>query len=113
MKPQNLALTSIVVGALAVLAACATPKPPQELVEARGAYAHAQATALNASPTELREARQALDDAEAAFTADPDAPGVRDRAYIALRKAELASAKARTYVENQRLDANTSRLRDL
>src|SRR5205085_7979744 len=47
---------------------CAAAKPPQELLDARSAYARASAGATpQLNPAELHVAKKALDQAEAAF----------------------------------------------
>ena len=75
------------------LAACATPRPPRELVEARAAYHRAESgNAAKLVPAELHVARGALDVAERAFADSPDSQDAVDQAYIALRKVQRAEA---------------------
>ena len=83
---------------LALLAACAPPAmPPKELVDARTEYAAAaNGPAASESPAQLHAARTALDNAERRFQEDGDALPTRDRAYIALRKAQIAQTIAQT-----------------
>ncbi|MDB4933151.1 MAG: outer membrane protein [Labilithrix sp.] len=70
--------------------------PPKELIEARSAYDTAQnGPAAQVTPAEVHVAKQALDKAEAKFSADGDEPETRDIAYIAARKAQLADSAAR------------------
>jgi outer membrane protein OmpA-like peptidoglycan-associated protein len=77
---------------LVMLFGCATAPPP-DLVSARAAYAHAEAsTAAKAAPADLHKARAALDQAEAAFVAQPGGEETRDLAYVAERKAMTAEA---------------------
>lgn len=73
---------------------CAS-KPPQELRDARAAYQQAARTpGANLAQTDIHEARQALDRAERKFNDDGDEPETRDLAYVAKRKAQVASANA-------------------
>ena len=77
------------------LLACGTPPPSDELVAARQTYQ--QAASSNAAelvPDQLLGAKQALDQAEAAHTGDPESFEERSLAYIAQRKAQLAMALA-------------------
>ncbi len=82
-----------------VLGACAEAVPPKELNDARAAYkTSAEGPASKENLVELHMAKQALDSAEASFLEKGDSQETVDRAYIAIRKAELASASARTTV---------------
>jgi outer membrane protein OmpA-like peptidoglycan-associated protein len=73
--------------------ACATALPPQELVDARTAYQHAQVgPAAKLMPAELHVARESLDVAEQSFADSPKSQDAVDNAYIALRKSERADA---------------------
>jgi outer membrane protein OmpA-like peptidoglycan-associated protein len=77
---------------LLMLFGCATAPPP-DLVSAREAYAHAEAsTAARAAPADLHKAKVALERAEAAFVAQPGGEETRDLAYIAECKAMTAEA---------------------
>lgn len=77
-----------------VCAACAS-SPPHHLVEARAAYQRAsQGPAATESPAQLHVAKTSLGVAEQTFSDEGDSPNARDRAYVALRKAELAEAQA-------------------
>ncbi|WP_394822618.1 OmpA family protein [Pendulispora albinea] len=84
----SLALTTFVAG-------CGSTPPPKELLEARAAYEKAQKGQANQiNPAQVHVAKQALDQAEKAYDDSPGAPETSDRAYIALRKAQLAEAQA-------------------
>ena len=92
--------TKVILGAVLACAlsavACGPTRPPRELLDARMQYNRAaQGPAASETPAQLHTAKTALDQAERAFSADGDDPHVRDKAYIALRKAELADASAR------------------
>jgi len=79
--------------ALIVITACGSAPPPAELVDAREAYARANAgPASELAPVQLEDARQSLEAAEAAFEDDPEALSTQDLAYVALREAETAEA---------------------
>jgi outer membrane protein OmpA-like peptidoglycan-associated protein len=82
----------MIVTVAALFAGCATA-PPKELVGARAAYLTAsQGDAARLVPAELHKAHQALTRAEHSFNKDPDSYRTRDLSYVAMRKAELASA---------------------
>lgn len=75
------------------LLACGTAMPSQELVDARAAYAHAQAgPAAKFAPVEIHTAQVSLDAAERSFHDDAKSHDAIDTAYIALRKAQRADA---------------------
>lgn len=99
--------------ALALPLACASAKPPAELVHARQAYVVAEVNATHAAPVELHDARLALNLAEATFRDAPKSDEVRDLAYIAQRRSEVASARAAVFMSNQRRDASNVKLRSL
>jgi outer membrane protein OmpA-like peptidoglycan-associated protein len=81
---------------LLLLAACAK-LPPDELVDARAAMAHAQNNSHAALvPAEMHKAQVALQTAEASFEEDGDSYQTRDLSYVAHRKAQLASSQANT-----------------
>lgn len=96
-----------------VLAGCAT-SIPRELQEARAAYHRAaeEPATLQKAPARLYEAREALVAAERSFNDDGDTVETRDRAYIAMRKAELAKVLARTEVMLERTAQARSALRE-
>lgn len=92
---RNTILAGVVLATLGAFA-CSPPMPPKELVDARAGYTQASmGPAASEQPAQLHTAKQALDSAEKGFLDDGDEPYVRDRAYIALRKAQLADAAAR------------------
>jgi outer membrane protein OmpA-like peptidoglycan-associated protein len=75
--------------------ACATAEPSRELVDARRAYAVAEASpAAQLQPAELLTARQALNQAEEAFKEDPGSETEVHLAYLAQRKSQLAVTDA-------------------
>lgn len=85
-----LAVTTVLVG-------CGATLPPKELVDARAAYqTAAKGPAAQQSPAELHVAKQSLDQAERSFNDEGDAPQTKDFSYVAIRKAQLADASART-----------------
>jgi outer membrane protein OmpA-like peptidoglycan-associated protein len=100
MKPlflQTMAVPSAL-GLCAITTAifgCATAEPSRELVDARKAYAQAEASpAAQLQPAELLTARQALTKAEEAFKDDPGSETETHLAYLAHRKSQLAVADA-------------------
>jgi outer membrane protein OmpA-like peptidoglycan-associated protein len=86
-----------------MLGGCATVAPTQ-LLEARDAYAtSSNGLAAKLTPAELYDAKKVLDKANAEFDAHGDTPVLRDYAYIATRKVELADVKARTEADRQKI----------
>ncbi|HKU45144.1 MAG TPA: OmpA family protein [Polyangiales bacterium] len=82
---------------VALLCACATTTPPAELLQAREAYKQAeQSDAIRYDPTSLHQAKNALDQAESLYKEDGDEPRVRDAAYVASRRAQLAVVSGET-----------------
>lgn len=93
----------IMIGCL--LGACAH-SAPRELVAARDAYEQAaNGPSRQYTPAELHVARQELVRAEEMYNDKGDIDIVRDQAYIAQRKAELATVLARTEVLRQDIAA--------
>jgi len=87
---------------ICLLLACGTARPPKELVEAREAYAHAEAgAAAKMVPAELHVAKESLDVAEKSFGDSPDSQDTIDNAYIALRKIQRAEALGNAAVSAQ------------
>jgi outer membrane protein OmpA-like peptidoglycan-associated protein len=95
------------------LIGCSTTPPPADLVEARHAYRDAEVDGRRAAPKDLNQARIALAQAEAAYKDGPTRPEVRDRAYIAQRRAQIASMSAATIVAHETRDASYQKLRVL
>jgi len=92
---------------------CATAQPPQELLDARAAYVRAEnGYAKDLTPAALHGARQALEGAEQSFSNDGDNEVTRDRAYIALRKSELADSEGATQHYQRELKASKERTQD-
>ncbi|MBA3548772.1 MAG: OmpA family protein [Nannocystis sp.] len=88
-------INPILLGSAFLLLACAHAAPT-ELVNARTAYAQAeQGPSKKYTPADLHIAKESLGRAEKAFKDDGDTLLVRDKAYIAQRKSELAQALAR------------------
>jgi outer membrane protein OmpA-like peptidoglycan-associated protein len=86
---------------LAVLA-CASARPPKELVEARDAYRRAEAgNAAKMVPAELHVAKASLDVAEKSFSNEPESQDTIDAAYIALRKIQRAEALGNAALSQQ------------
>jgi len=81
---------------------CATTAAPADLVAARAAYTQAQhGQAAQLSPADLHTAAEALASAERSFTDNGDTQDVRDLAYIAQRRAQIADARAKVAQSNQ------------
>lgn len=105
---KNLSLLAVLMSV-----GCATANPPRELLNARAAYNAAAVDAAKDAPTELHSAKVALDAAERTFADEPNSVEVKDRAYIAQRRAELAKSKAAIYAANEQRDAANAKLQSL
>lgn len=78
----------------ALLLACGTAAVPQELLEARAAYAEAaKGPAADLAPAQLDTAKQSLEGAQRSFDEDGPTQATKDRAYVAQRRAEIAAAE--------------------
>jgi outer membrane protein OmpA-like peptidoglycan-associated protein len=95
-------LIPLVIGALATTA-CATSRPPHELIDARTRYAETVTTRAESNPALLGAARDALDRAERSFAHHGDIEETRDLAYVADRTAEVAQSRARMAAAQQAL----------
>src|SRR5688572_26531734 len=101
------------------LAACASA-PPASLVDARAAYQRAsQSEAKDLTPAQLHTAERSLAVAEKTFEDEGASDNARDRAYVAMRKAELAqvqagivSAERTTTLAAQRVETAKDRRQD-
>lgn len=99
MKKMILLIFIIVAG---VFTSCATAAP-KELVSARDAYIHANGSiAADIAPAELHVAKTALDEAEKSFKDDPKSYKVKDLAYIAQRRSEIAEVTASIILEQKK-----------
>lgn len=95
---------SMPLAAALVLAACGTTTP-DELKNARVAYARASAgPAAQHTPTDLHKAKTALDKAEQSFDKEEDSQKTKDLAYIAERTAQIAEARADGVIADQKGD---------
>lgn len=86
-------------GAASLVAGCAHGPPPRELVDAREEYQRAS-TGVTAQerPQDVAEAWQALLAAEREYDKSHDSARTRSLAYVALRKSQLAEARAAAVV---------------
>jgi outer membrane protein OmpA-like peptidoglycan-associated protein len=93
---NQLLKANLVTGAaLTAAIACASSPPPRELLDARAAYSRAASgDAKELSPAALQDARKALGSAETAYEHDDSDYVMRDKAYVAMRKAELSEVLA-------------------
>jgi hypothetical protein len=81
------------------LGGCMSTRPPQELVDARAAYARAYVgPAAQANVYGLHDAKRALDEAEAKFAEDAASEEARHLAYLAHRRVLLAETTARATI---------------
>jgi outer membrane protein OmpA-like peptidoglycan-associated protein len=87
------------------LIACAHT-PPAELVDARAAYQRAaEGPSKQYTPAELHVAKNSLLVAERSYRDREDSWLIRSKAYIAMRKAQLAETLARTHMYQMGLAA--------
>src|SRR5688500_10580213 len=95
-------LALVMAGALAGISCAHSGPPPQELIEARAAFGRAASgPARQHAGARLKLAKQALDTAEMTYGGAPLSE-VRDRAHIAIRRAEAAEAEAEFVMAGQR-----------
>jgi outer membrane protein OmpA-like peptidoglycan-associated protein len=84
--------------------------PPASLVDARAAYQRAKAgPAEERAPAQLHAAETYLKLAEQTYEDEGDSPNATDRAYVAMRKAELAEAQAGIAQANEQAMASEKR----
>ncbi len=83
-----------------VLCACMHGAPPPQLQQARQDY---QAAKVVGAPRDVAAAGAALAAANREFEERGDNIRVRDLAYVASRKADIARANARAYAERQKV----------
>ena len=98
--------SAVAVGALVALAACGGERlPPKQLTDARSEFQQAKTgLAMQLDPTDVHVADLALQQAEQAWTTDPDDPNTLDLAIIAQRKAQIAEAEAAALKAQQYAD---------
>jgi len=87
---------TIVSAAFALCAGCMhAPAMPEELTQARELYEN-QRTGVTGqvAPAALLDARKAIEVATASYEKHPTAPETKDFSYVALRRTQLAAAKA-------------------
>lgn len=93
--------TVLLIVAATLLGGCAATIP-SELASARVSYQNAsEGPAAALVPSDLHKAHEALLEAEAEFKDDPRGYHVKDLAYVAQRKAELAQALAATAADRK------------
>jgi hypothetical protein len=94
-------LEGIITMTIALGAGCASA-PPQDLVDARVAYARvSQGPAARVLPAQVDQVRECLARAEQSFAEQPNAQRTRDLAYVAERRAQAVEAMASRASEGQ------------
>jgi len=84
------------------LAGCKTALPPKDLLDARDEYARVAAGLPGKiAPADVHIAKESLDAADKSFLDNGDSPETRDKAYVAMRKAQLADVIAATKQQDQ------------
>lgn len=97
-------LTAAMSALLATALSGCAHNPPKELIDARAAYQKASTgLAQTENPAQLHTAQQSLQLAEDTFNDEGDSERTRDRAYVAMRKAQLAEVQARIAQNDRRL----------
>ncbi len=100
----------LLVGSCFTLLVACSHNPPPELVDARVAFDRAsEGPAKKYTPAELHLAETSLALAEDTFADENNTLLVRNQAYIAMRKAELAESMARTIKYERGLTASELR----
>jgi outer membrane protein OmpA-like peptidoglycan-associated protein len=95
----------IVLPCLSLVLACGTTMP-KELRDARTQYTSAaNGPAATQAPAQLHVAKTALDDAERAYADGAKDQVIRDKAYVAERKAQLADTAARVEIAQREQQA--------
>lgn len=89
---------------LTLFAGACAGATPASLVDARAAYQRAsEGPAEQLAPDQLHAAETFLATAEQTYEDEGDSPNARDRAYVAMRKAQLAEAHAGIVQANQQV----------
>jgi outer membrane protein OmpA-like peptidoglycan-associated protein len=92
-------------------AACGTTSPPKELADARTAFDQAQkGVASQYDPTGVHEAEVALQTAEKRFHESGDSDETRDLSYVALRRAQIADARAQAVRSMQQVELTSAEI---
>jgi outer membrane protein OmpA-like peptidoglycan-associated protein len=104
---RSVACALAAVIALAMLFGCKTVLPPKELLDARTEYQRAASgVTIQLVPADVHLARESLDAADKSFSDNGDTPETREKAYVAMRKAQLAEVLAQTkQIDQARADA--------
>lgn len=101
---------TLLFGSSALLLMACAHTPPSELVDARNIYDRAaEGPAKKYTPADLHIAQVALASAERSFQQNADPTLVRDQAYIAMRKSEIAESGARTIMYDRGIEVLESR----
>jgi outer membrane protein OmpA-like peptidoglycan-associated protein len=93
---------SLLLALACALAGCKTALPPKDLLDARDEYARVAAGLPGKLvPADVHVAKESLDAADKSFLDNGDSPETRDKAYVAMRKAQLADVIAATKQQDQ------------
>lgn len=100
---KSLGLCALLFSSLSLNGCAATV--PKELKDARATYRGvSEGPAATVAPAQLHTAYQALKLAEKTFDEEGDSKPTRDRAYVAMRKAQLADTQARIAEARHKLE---------
>jgi outer membrane protein OmpA-like peptidoglycan-associated protein len=94
-NPMHSMKLNTILGLAALVGAGCAGAPPASLADARSAYQRASTgPAAELAPAQLHAAEVFLKTAEQTYADEGNSPNMGDRAYVAMRKAELAEAHA-------------------
>jgi outer membrane protein OmpA-like peptidoglycan-associated protein len=103
IKNKSKSTTAASAALVLTLAGCSSA-PFKELKDARQAVQTAQTgTARQWDPAQLHEAKQTLTLAEKTFEAEGDNARTRDRAYVAMRQAQIAQVQGQVLESQQQI----------
>ena len=102
---MKISIITLLASTSALVFACSPLPVPKDLMDARAAYeGAANGPAAQLDPAQLHVAGENLAAAEKSFSSDGDSYRTRDLAYIAMRKAQIADARARGMEFDQRVN---------
>jgi outer membrane protein OmpA-like peptidoglycan-associated protein len=102
---MKLSIVALLMSTSALVFACSPLPVPKDVMDARAAYeGAANGPAAQLDPAQLHVAREDLAAAERSFSTEGDSYRTRDLAYIAMRKAQVADARARGMEFDQRVN---------
>src|ERR1700722_20010499 len=102
---MKISIIALLTSTSALVFACSPLPIPKDVMDARAAYeGAANGPAAQLDPAQLHVAREDLAAAERSFSVEGDSYRTRALAYIAMRKAQVADARARAMEFDQRVN---------